>query len=97
MRTVLSATAITGLLYNAIMVTVVGYVTLFWALTKADSARVSAMMYLQPIAGVAVAWWWLGEQPGLGFFAGSALTFLGVWLVSTFGRGTLATVISRTE
>jgi drug/metabolite transporter (DMT)-like permease len=97
MRTVLSPTAVTGVLYTAIMVTVVGYVALFWALTKADSARVSAMMYLQPIAGVAVAWWWLGEQPGLGFFIGSALTFWGVWLVSTLGRSAIPTVISRTE
>jgi len=42
---------------------------------------VAAMMYFQPIAGAALAWVWLNEQQPPAFFIGSALTFIGVWLV----------------
>lgn len=74
---------VSGILYTGLLVTVVGYLALFWALQRATSGRVSAMMYFQPIAGVAVAWAWLGEQPSLMFFIGSALTLIGVYFVTS--------------
>ncbi|MFZ9857940.1 MAG: DMT family transporter [Roseiflexaceae bacterium] len=80
-QTHITTTSVFGVVYTAIFVTVVGYLTLFWALSKSSSRDVAAMMYFQPIAGTIVAWIWLDEQPTVRFFIGSALTFVGVWLV----------------
>ena len=79
----ITVATVSGILYTGLMVTVVGYLALFWALQRTTSGKVSAMMYFQPIAGVAVAWVWLHEQPNLLFFVGSALTLLGVWFVTS--------------
>ena len=75
--------SITGVLYTGIGVTVFGYVALFWALRHVAPSQVAAMMYIQPIAGTIVAWLWLNEQPGLNFFVGALLTFVGVGLVNS--------------
>jgi drug/metabolite transporter (DMT)-like permease len=83
MVTHLTVATVSGILYTGLLVTVVGYLALFWALQRATSGKVSAMMYFQPIAGVAVAWVWLHEQPTYVFFVGSALTLLGVWFVTS--------------
>lgn len=81
MPTRISAPMLLGVVYTGLLVTVVGYLTLFWALTKTTSGNVAAMMYFQPIAGAALAWVWLNEQQPPAFFIGSVLTFVGVWLV----------------
>lgn len=77
----ITTTSVFGVVYTALFVTVIGYLALFWALGKSSSSNVAAMMYFQPIAGAIVAWLWLNEEPTVGFFVGSALTFVGVWLV----------------
>jgi len=79
----ITVATVSGILYTGLMVTVIGYLSLFWALQRATSGKVSAMMYFQPIAGVAVAWVWLHEQPTYLFFVGSALTLFGVWFVTS--------------
>jgi drug/metabolite transporter (DMT)-like permease len=43
---------------------------------------VAITMYLQPLAGVLVAWALLGEQLSGAFAAGAALVFAGVWVVT---------------
>jgi drug/metabolite transporter (DMT)-like permease len=80
-QTYITTTSVFGVVYTALFVTVIGYLALFWALGKSSSSNVAAMMYFQPIAGAIVAWLWLNEEPTVGFFVGSALTFVGVWLV----------------
>lgn len=80
-QTHITTASMLGIGYTALLVTVLGYLTLFWALRQSSSSNVAAMMYFQPIAGVIVAWVWLNERPSLGFFLGAALTFVGVWLV----------------
>jgi drug/metabolite transporter (DMT)-like permease len=80
-QTTITNASVFGIIYTALFVTVIGYLTLFWALGKSSSSNVAAMMYFQPIAGSIVAWLWLNEEPTVGFFVGSALTFVGVWLV----------------
>lgn len=80
-QTHITTASVFGIVYTALFVTVVGYLTLFWALGKSSSSNVAAMMYFQPIAGAIVAWLWLNEEPTIGFFVGSILTFVGVWLV----------------
>lgn len=88
-RPVFTPIGVTAIAYTGILVTVVGFVALFWALARVRAAQVAVMMYLQPLAGVLLAWLWLGEQPGGVFLAGSALVLLGVTLVTlprTFGQ-----------
>lgn len=79
--TTITPTSVFGVVYTALFVTVVGYLTLFWALGKSSSSNVAAMMYFQPVAGAIIAWIWLNEEPTIGFFVGSVLTFIGVWFV----------------
>ncbi len=89
----ITSASVFGVLYTALLVTVLGYLTLFWALGKSSSSNVAAMMYFQPIAGTIVAWLWLNETPTFAFFVGSCLTFIGVWLV--IGRPTSSTAVSQ--
>jgi drug/metabolite transporter (DMT)-like permease len=69
--------------YTGLLVTVVGFLTLFWAYSRVRAAQVAITMYLQPLAGVLVAWALLGEQLNGAFLAGAALVFGGVWVVTT--------------
>jgi drug/metabolite transporter (DMT)-like permease len=71
--------------YTGLLVTVVGFLTLFWAYSRVRAAQVAITMYLQPLAGVLVAWALLGEQLSGAFLAGAALVFGGVWVVTTTG------------
>lgn len=72
--------------YTGLLVTVVGFLTLFWAYSRVRAAQVAITMYLQPLAGVLVAWALLGEQLSGAFAGGTALVFAGVWIVTT-GNG----------
>jgi drug/metabolite transporter (DMT)-like permease len=72
--------------YTGLLVTVVGFLVLFWAYSRVRAAQVAITMYLQPLAGVLVAWALLGEPIGGVFLAGAALVFAGVWLVTAAGR-----------
>jgi len=73
---------LTAIAYNGLLVTVVGFLVLFWALGRASAAPIAAMMYFQPVAGVLLAWLFLGESLGGSFLAGAALMLLGVSLVT---------------
>jgi drug/metabolite transporter (DMT)-like permease len=68
--------------YTGLLVTVVGFLTLFWAYGRVRAAQVAITMYLQPLAGVLVAWALLGERLSGAFLAGAALVFGGVWVVT---------------
>jgi drug/metabolite transporter (DMT)-like permease len=68
--------------YTGLLVTVVGFLTLFWAYSRVRAAQVAITMYLQPLAGVLVAWALLGEQLSGTLAAGALLVFLGVWVVT---------------
>ncbi|GAB4123668.1 MAG: DMT family transporter [Roseiflexaceae bacterium] len=81
-----SMAALLALLYTALLVTVVGFLVLFWAYRRVSAAQVAITMYLQPLAGVVVAWWWLGEPLGAWFIAGAALVLFGVGLVTWRGE-----------
>jgi drug/metabolite transporter (DMT)-like permease len=78
--------ALLALLYTALLVTVVGFLVLFWAYRRVSAAQVAITMYLQPLAGVVVAWWWLGEPLGAWFVAGAVLVLFGVGLVTWRGE-----------
>jgi drug/metabolite transporter (DMT)-like permease len=69
--------------YTGLLVTVVGFLTLFWAYGRVRAAQVAITMYLQPVVGVLVAGVLLAERLSGAFVAGSALVFAGVWVVTT--------------
>jgi O-acetylserine/cysteine efflux transporter len=75
-------TGVAAVAYTGLLVTVVGFLTLFWAYTRVRAAQVAITMYLQPLAGVLVAWALLGEPVSGAFLAGAVLVFLGVWVVT---------------
>jgi drug/metabolite transporter (DMT)-like permease len=71
--------------YIVIGPTVTVYALNLWALKRVASSTVAVFIYLQPIAGVALAWWLLGEPVDLRTFVAGALVFAGVALVTLFG------------
>jgi drug/metabolite transporter (DMT)-like permease len=68
--------------YTGLLVTVFGFLVMFWALGRAEAAPIAAMMYFQPLAGVLLAWLFLGESLGELFLVGAALMLMGVSLVA---------------
>ncbi len=74
------AYAWTGLLYQAIGVTIVAYLLWYWALGTGGIARVGLMQFLQPVSGVILAWLILSEQLSLRFTLASVLVLVGVFI-----------------
>ncbi len=74
-----STRAWTALLYQALAVTIGGYVLWYWALGRGGIARLGTMQFLQPVSGVILAAWLLDEHMGGGFFLAVALVLGGVW------------------
>ena len=69
-----------GLLYQAIGVTIVAYILWYWALGTGGIARVGLFQFLQPISGVILAWLVLSETLTLIFLLASAIIMVGVIL-----------------
>lgn len=77
----ISAPAWGGLVYLALLTSVVSYLCWYWALGYLEAGKVAIFTNLQPIATALLSWAVLGEHIG-GAFVGSALLVLaGVWLV----------------
>jgi drug/metabolite transporter (DMT)-like permease len=81
-----SAIGVAAVAYTGLLVTVLGFLVLFWAYRRASAAQVAITMYLQPLAGVLLAWMFLDEPIGGAFLAGSALVLAGVALVTRSDR-----------
>ena len=69
-----------GLLYQAIGVTVVAYILWYWALGTGGIARVGLFQFLQPLSGVFLAWVILAESISLIFLLASLIIMAGVIL-----------------
>jgi len=67
-----------GLLYQAIGVTIVAYILWYWALGTGGIARVGLFQFLQPVSGVILAWLILAEHLTLIFVTASSIIMLGV-------------------
>ena len=70
-----------GVAYAGI-VTALGFLVFFWALARVRATIAGIMMYLQPLAGVLLAWLLLHERPGVEFMIGAVLVLSGVYLVT---------------
>lgn len=73
---------VAGVAYAGLLVTALGFVVLFWALALVPAAYAAIMMYLQPLAGVLIAWLLLHEPLGVNFIMGSSLVLSGAYLVT---------------
>jgi len=69
-----------GLLYQAIGVTIVAYILWYWALGTGGIAQVGLFQFLQPVSGVILAWLILAENLSLIFVLASSIIMLGVVL-----------------
>jgi drug/metabolite transporter (DMT)-like permease len=74
------------LAYLAVLVTFVGFAVWFWGLRALPAARAGALMFLQPLSGLALASLVLGERLSATFLLGCALVLAGVYLA--VGRAT---------
>jgi len=69
-----------GLLYQAIGVTIVAYILWYWALGTGGIAGVGLFQFLQPIFGVILAWFILAENFSLIFLLASSIIMVGLVL-----------------
>jgi drug/metabolite transporter (DMT)-like permease len=69
-----------GLLYQAIGVTVIAYILWYWALGTGGIARVGLFQFLQPVSGILLAWLILAENISLIFLLASSIIMVGVIL-----------------
>ena len=74
------AWAWSGLLYQAIGVTIVAYILWYWALGSGGIARVGLFQFLQPVSGVVLAFIILAEGLSLVFLLASIIIMVGVVL-----------------
>lgn len=74
------AYAWSGLLYQAIGVTIIAYILWYWALGTGGIARVGLFQFLQPVSGVVLAWLVLFENLSLIFVLASLIIMTGVIL-----------------
>ena len=72
------AYAWSGLLYQAIGVTIVAYILWYWALGTGGIARVGLFQFLQPVSGVVFAFLLLAEMLSITFIVASILIMAGV-------------------
>ena len=70
------------LAYLAIMVTFVGFAVWFWGLRALPAARAGALIFLQPLSGLALAIVLLGDQVTPTFALGCGLVLVGVYLAA---------------
>ncbi len=67
-----------GLIYQALGVTIVAYILWYWALGTGGIARVGLFQFLQPVSGVILAGIILAERTSLTFLLASAIIMTGV-------------------
>ncbi len=72
------AYAWSGLLYQAIGVTIVAYILWYWALGTGGIARVGLFQFLQPVSGVVFAFLLLAEMLSAVFLIASIIIMFGV-------------------
>lgn len=83
--------ALTAAVYLGLVSTVLGYLLWNSILGRFDASFLALFLYIQPVAGVLIAWALVGEEPTGTFVAGAALILAAVWLAT---RGEAKTPIN---
>ena len=76
----LSVSAWGWLLYMALICTVAGYALWYWVIRETDVNIVGLTVFIQPVAGLAIAVLWLGEPLHWGQFWGSMVILAGLMI-----------------
>jgi drug/metabolite transporter (DMT)-like permease len=82
-RPTLTASAVTGALYLALVITVLGYLVWNWALARVPAPQVAVFLTVQPIGGAIIGVLLLREPLTAFTVAGGVLVVLGLWLTVT--------------
>jgi drug/metabolite transporter (DMT)-like permease len=69
-----------SIIYMAVGMSVIGYVIWYWLLKHMPASRLAVFSNIQPVIATTVAFFALGEQPGVPFFIGASIVLLGVIL-----------------
>jgi drug/metabolite transporter (DMT)-like permease len=81
--TAVSTEAWVGLLYCALITSVIVYTLWYWALHFIDAARVAVFNNIQPVVAALLGWWLLQEAISPTFIAGGVLVVAGVLITET--------------
>jgi drug/metabolite transporter (DMT)-like permease len=57
---------------------IMGYIGWYWALGHGGIARMGTIQFLQPLSGLVLAFFWLGERPTMVLIAATVMIFAGV-------------------
>ena len=82
----LTAGAVVGALYLAVVMTALGYAAWNYALERVEAPRAAIFLNIQPLLGALLGVWWLGEPLTVFMAVGGALILLGVHLAVRAGR-----------
>jgi O-acetylserine/cysteine efflux transporter len=74
--------------YLGVLVTFVGFLVWFWGLQAVSAARAGALMFLQPLSGLALSVLALGDRLTPTFLLGAALVLVGVYVTARPGAET---------
>jgi drug/metabolite transporter (DMT)-like permease len=75
-----TASAVIGTLYLALVVTALGYLAWNYALQRVSAPRAAIFLNVQPLVGALLGVLWLGEKLTRFTLAGGALILIGLWL-----------------
>jgi drug/metabolite transporter (DMT)-like permease len=75
-----------GVLYMGAVVTALTYLVWNLVLVHATVSAMSLTLYVQPLAGALLSWWWLGERLSPNMAAGAACVLVAVALVTVRPR-----------
>ncbi|MBT2662609.1 EamA family transporter [Bacillus sp. ISL-45] len=77
-------------IYLGLFPTVVAYFAIAYITAQSGASEAASSLYLTPAASFIIAWFWLGEVPGVMTAAGGVITLMGVSLTYFKGRTELA-------
>ncbi len=71
--------------YLSLLCTIIGYSVWNLSLQANAAASVAITIFVQPVGGLFLSWWWVNETPAIGQLLGAA-TILAAVAVATLGR-----------
>ncbi len=75
-----------AIIYMGVFPGALGFVTWAYVLARTPASIASSFLYLIPAFTIVIAWFWLGEVPGIAALVGGVLVIIGVILVRTRGK-----------